>query len=89
MRELDDLRERSEQELVAWWTRQFGFVAGMPSGEARITWLLSMLRDLARLEPEHRKRVTRARTFAAIALPDELLPTIPGAADVPRRMAWS
>ncbi len=54
---------------MRWWTDQLASLAAVPSPEARVTSLLSQLRELRDLEPTERMRLTRARMLALRALP--------------------
>lgn len=66
---MDEVRQLNEDELRAWWTERFTALAGEAEAERRVTALLSALRALQQLDPDERRRLTRARMRAAIALP--------------------
>lgn len=66
---MEELRELDDDALRAWWTEQFIALAGKTDEEMRLTTLLSTLRTLQQVDPTERRRLTRARMRAAIALP--------------------
>jgi hypothetical protein len=66
---VQDARHLNDDELRAWWTQRFITLAAEDDGEKRTTALVSTLRALQQLEPDERRRLTRARMRAAIALP--------------------
>lgn len=65
------LAGKDEAEAVAWWTRRFGLVAAIPQEVARVGALTPQLRELSRLDPAERRRLTRARMLAFLQLPAE------------------
>jgi hypothetical protein len=66
---MDEVRHLNDDELRAWWTERFTALAVEPDEERRIATLLSALRALQQVDAEERRRLTRARMRAAIALP--------------------
>jgi len=66
---VDELRHLNDDELRAWWTKRFTTLAADADEETRITSLISALRALQEVDPDERRRLTRARMRAAIALP--------------------
>ena len=66
---MDEVRHLNDDELRAWWTVRLSALAAEADAEKRITTLISVLRALQQLEPAERRRLTRARMRAAIALP--------------------
>jgi hypothetical protein len=66
---VDQVRQLNDDELRAWWTRRLTALAAEADEEKRINALVSALRALQRAEPDERRRLTRARMRAAIALP--------------------
>lgn len=66
---MNEVRALNEEELRAWWTERFIALAAEADAEKRITTLISVLRALQQVEPAERRRLTRARMRAAIALP--------------------
>lgn len=66
---MDEVRALNDDELRAWWTERFIALAAEADAESRITTLLSVLRALQQVEPTERRRLTRGRMRAALALP--------------------
>lgn len=66
---MDEVRHLNDDELRAWWTQRFTTLAAEGDEEKRIASLVSALRALQQVEPGERRRLTRARMRAAIALP--------------------
>jgi hypothetical protein len=66
---VDEVRHLNDDELRAWWTQRFTTLAAEGDEGKRITSLISALRALQQVEPDERRRLTRARMRAAIALP--------------------
>ena len=60
-----------EATAVEWWKQRFGLIAAIPQELARVGALTPQLRELARLAPAERKRLTRARMMAFVQLPPE------------------
>ncbi len=52
-----------------WWKKRFALVAAVPSDVARAGALLPALRQLSRFTAEERRRLTKARIQAFVALP--------------------
>ena len=69
---LAELRGKSEQEAIDFWTRRFGMIAAIPNEVARVGAITPQLRELVRIEDrEERKRLTAARLKAFIRLPED------------------
>lgn len=66
---MDELRSLDDGRLVAWWTDRLTALVAEPDRETRVASLLAALRTLRQLDPQERRRLTRARMRAAIALP--------------------
>ena len=66
---VDQVRHLNDDELRAWWTQLLTALAAEADEEKRITSPVSALRALQQVEPDERRRLTRARMRAAIALP--------------------
>lgn len=66
---MDEVRHLSDDELRTWWTQRFTTLAAEADEEIRIASLIAALRSLSQLDPAERRRLTRARMRAAIALP--------------------
>ena len=66
---VDEVRQLNEDDLRAWWTHRFTALAAEADEEIRIASLIAALRSLSQLDPAERRRLTRARMRAAIALP--------------------
>ena len=63
------LSGKDEAEAVEWWKQRFGLIAAIPQDVARVGALTPQLRELSRLDPAERKRLTRARMMAFVQLP--------------------
>lgn len=63
------LAGKDEASAVEWWTQRFGLIAAIPQPIARVGALTPQLRELSRLDPAERKRLTKARVMAFIKLP--------------------
>ncbi len=63
------LAGKDEAEAVRWWKQRFGLIAAIPQDVARIGALTPQLRELSRLDPAERKRLTKARMMAFLQLP--------------------
>jgi hypothetical protein len=112
---LTQLNARDEAAATEWWKQRFALVAGVPTDIARAGALLPSLRQLSRLPEDDRRRLTKARMLAFVAVPadqrqriltarklavatdpeliasdqavvDQLIPEVPGAADMQRQM---
>ncbi|HEX9269887.1 MAG TPA: hypothetical protein VF998_08600 [Candidatus Limnocylindria bacterium] len=66
---MDELRELGEDAAVSWWAERFARIAALEDVEARADAILAGWRAASALDPEERRRVTRARMRAAMALP--------------------
>ena len=66
---VDEVRGLNDDELRAWWSERFIALATETDAEKRIRTLISVLRASQQVEPAERRRLTRARMRAAIALP--------------------
>ena len=66
---MDEVRHLNDDELRAWWTQRFTTLAAEADEQTRITVLVSAMRALQQVDPVERRRLTRARMRAAIALP--------------------
>ena len=69
---MDQVRHLNDDEVRAWWTQRFTALAAEADEEKRIASLVSALRALQTVEPDERRRLTRARMRAAIALPSSV-----------------
>jgi hypothetical protein len=69
---VEEIRHLNDDELRVWWTQRFTTMAAEGDEENRITSLVSALRALQQVEPDERRRLTRARMRAAIALPSSI-----------------
>ena len=65
------LAGKDEATAVAWWTQRFGLIAAIPQDKARVGALTPQLRELSRLAPAERKRLTKARMTAFTQLTAE------------------
>ena len=70
------LAGKDEAEAVRWWKQRFGLIAAIPQDVARIGALTPQLRELSRLEPAERRRLTKARMTAFLQLPADQQATI-------------
>jgi len=70
------LAGKDENTAVEWWKQRFGLIAAIPQPIARVGALTPQLRELSRLEPAERKRLTKARMTAFVQLPADLQATI-------------
>lgn len=66
---MDGVRHLNDDELRAWWTERLTALASEGDEEQRVASLISALRGLQQVDPDERRRLTRARMRAAIALP--------------------
>ncbi len=66
---MDEIRHLSDEELRAWWTERLTALAAEGDEERRVASLISALRALQQADADERRRLTRARMRAAIALP--------------------
>lgn len=110
-----ELAGRDDAVAVEWWKQRFALIAGVPGDIARAGALLPALRQLSRLSVADRRRLTKARMQAFLAIPgdqrqriltartlaaardpeltasdqavvDQIIPEVPGAADMQRQM---
>jgi len=65
------LAGKDETTAVAWWKQRFGLIAAIPQPIARVGALTPQLRELSRLDPAERKRLTKARMTAFVQLPQD------------------
>lgn len=63
------LAGKDEAEAVEWWKLRFGLIAAIPQDIARVGALTPQLRELSRLDPAERRRLTKARMMAFLQLP--------------------
>ncbi|HEY8657131.1 MAG TPA: hypothetical protein VIN34_10410 [Candidatus Limnocylindria bacterium] len=63
------LAGKDEVDAVEWWKQRFGLIAAIPQETARVGALTPQLRELSRLDPAERKRLTKARMIAFVQLP--------------------
>lgn len=73
------LAGKDEGTATAWWTQRFGLIAAIPQDIARVGALTPQLRELSRLDPAERRRLTKARMTAFVQLPPEQRATIAAA----------
>jgi len=70
------LAGKDEITAVEWWKQRFGLIAAIPQPIARVGALTPQLRELSRLDPAERKRLTKARMTAFVQLPKDQQDTI-------------
>ena len=66
---LAGLKGRDDAAAVEWWTERFALLAGIPSDVARAGAIVPQFRELSHLPEAERRRLTRARVQAFVALP--------------------
>ncbi len=65
------LKGKDEATATEWWKERLGLIAAIPSDTARVGALTPQLRELSRLTPDERRRLTRARIAAFATLPGD------------------
>jgi hypothetical protein len=65
------IRGKDDAAAVEWWKGRFAKLAGVPTEVARAGALLPQLRELSRLPDPERRRLTKARIQAAVAIPGD------------------
>ena len=60
---------QDDAALVKWWKQRFALIAGIPTEVARAGALIPQMRELAALPEVERRRLTKARMLAFVALP--------------------
>jgi len=65
------VRGKDDQGAMAWWKERFGMIAAIPTEHARAGALLPQLRELSRLPEAERRRMTKIRMQAFLALPGD------------------
>lgn len=65
------LKGKADAEAVEWWKGRFALLAGIPSDIARAGALLPQMRELAHLPEAERRRLTKARMQAFMAVPSD------------------
>lgn len=73
------LAGKDEPTVVEWWKQRFGLIAAIPQDKARVGALVPQLRELSRLDPAERRRLTKARMMAFIQLPADQRATLTAA----------
>ncbi|MBI2773277.1 MAG: hypothetical protein HYX56_02125 [Chloroflexi bacterium] len=63
------LRGKDDASAVEWWKGRFALLAGVPTEVARAGALIPQIRELSRLPDAERRRLTKARLQAAVAIP--------------------
>jgi len=65
------LAGKDEATAIEWWKQRFGLIAAIPQELARVGAITPQLRELSRLDPAERRRLTKARMTALIQIPAE------------------
>ncbi len=55
---------KDEQSVIGFWKKRFELIAAIPSDIARVGAVTPQLRELSRVEPAERRRLTKARIVA-------------------------
>lgn len=66
---LAGLKGKSDAEILEWMKQRQALTAAVPTDVARAGALLPMLRELSRLTPDERRRITKIRLQAFQQLP--------------------
>jgi len=65
------LAGKDEATAVEWWKQRFALIAAIPQELARVGAITPQLRELSRLDPAERRRLTKARMTALTQIPAE------------------
>lgn len=65
------VKASDEPAAIEWWKQRFGLIASIPAEIARAGALLPQMRQLSRLTPDERRRLTKARMQAFLSLPGD------------------
>ncbi len=63
------IRGKEDAAAIEWWKQRFALIAGIPTEVARAGALLPQMRELSRLPDAERRRLTKARMQAFMAVP--------------------
>ena len=70
------LAGKDDATAIEWWKQRFALIAAIPQPIARVGALTPQLRELSRLPPAERRRLTKARITAVTLLTPEVRETI-------------